>query len=112
MSKFENKILKCFMNKKNPNNIDINNLAKSFNISEEKLQTEIYSILSSFLYEGIYNTTYRKTKGISINKEELKKGIDVEMEHTSNRKIALRIALDHLTELSDYYTRLAKMKKE
>jgi len=38
-------------------------------------------------------------------------GTKVEMEHTDNRGIAERIAMDHLTEDSRYYTKLAKMEK-
>ena len=43
--------------------------------------------------------------------KQLKMGIKVEKEHTSNDKIAREIALDHLGELPDYYTRLKKMEK-
>jgi hypothetical protein len=43
---------------------------------------------------------------------ELKKGIKVEQEHTSNIKTATRIALDHLFEDPKYYTKLAKIKLE
>jgi hypothetical protein len=45
-------------------------------------------------------------------KSELKKGIKVEQEHTSNVKTAARIALDHLFEDPKYYTKLAKLKLE
>lgn len=48
----------------------------------------------------------------SVDEDELKMGIKVEMEHTTNPAIARRIALDHLSELPDYYTRLAKMEEE
>ena len=48
----------------------------------------------------------------SVDEDELKMGIEVEYEHTSNMMIAKRIALDHLTELPDYYTRLKKMEEE
>lgn len=44
--------------------------------------------------------------------EQLKMGIEVEMEHTTSRKIAEKIAKDHLAEIPDYYTRLAKMEQE
>ena len=44
--------------------------------------------------------------------EQLRMGIEVEMEHTKNIEIAKRIALDHLSEIKDYYTRLAKMEEE
>jgi hypothetical protein len=39
-------------------------------------------------------------------------GIEVELEHTNDRDIAREIALDHLFELPDYYTRLKNMEKE
>jgi hypothetical protein len=45
-------------------------------------------------------------------RSELKKGIKVEQEHTSNIKSATRIALDHLFEDPKYYTKLAKIKLE
>ena len=45
-------------------------------------------------------------------KTELAKGTQVELEHTTNRGKAREIALDHLMELPDYYTRLDKMENE
>jgi len=45
-------------------------------------------------------------------RSELKKGIKVEQEHTSNIKTATRIALDHLFEDPKYYTKLDKIKLE
>ena len=47
----------------------------------------------------------------SIN-SELKMGIEVEMEHTPVKSISKKIALDHLTEIPDYYTRLKKMESD
>lgn len=41
---------------------------------------------------------------------QLAKGIKIEQEHTSDKKAAREIALDHLAELPDYYDRLAKME--
>lgn len=38
-------------------------------------------------------------------------GIDVEMEHTDDKDIAEEIAMDHLTEDKEYYTKLDKMEK-
>lgn len=43
---------------------------------------------------------------------QLKKGITVEKEHTSNAKIATEIALDHLSEDPNYYDKLDKLKLE
>jgi hypothetical protein len=47
-----------------------------------------------------------------VDPKELAMGIEVEYEHTSNREVAKRIALVHLKEFPDYYTRLKKMEKE
>lgn len=43
---------------------------------------------------------------------QIKKGIKVEMEHVDDESLAREIALDHLFEIPDYYTRLDKMEKE
>lgn len=42
---------------------------------------------------------------------EIKKGIEVEREHTDDPATAVEIAMDHLEEFPDYYTRLDKMEK-
>ena len=44
--------------------------------------------------------------------EELKKGIEVEKEHTDDPKVAMKIALDHLDEDPKYYTKLATLGLE
>lgn len=43
---------------------------------------------------------------------QIEKGKKVEMEHTKDSKLAREIAMDHLEEIPDYYTRLEKMEKE
>ena len=40
--------------------------------------------------------------------DQIKKGIEVEMEHTDDPKVALKIALDHLKEDPKYYDKLIK----
>jgi hypothetical protein len=47
-----------------------------------------------------------------VDKEELKKGIKIEKEHTTDIKTATRIALDHLSEDPKYYSKLAKLDLE
>jgi len=39
-------------------------------------------------------------------------GINIELEHTDDVAIAMEIAIDHLEEISDYYTQLKKMEEE
>ena len=43
--------------------------------------------------------------------KQLKNGIKVEMEHTTDKKEAEQIALQHLAERPDYYTRLKKVEE-
>jgi len=61
-------------------------------------------------------------KKLGVDPDELKKGMEVEKEHidtikfaskeTSLKKILIKIALDHLKELPDYYTRLDQMENK
>lgn len=44
--------------------------------------------------------------------EQLAMGVEVEMEHTDDPDIAREIAMDHLEEIPDYYTRLKEMEAE
>lgn len=52
--------------------------------------------------------------GVAVSdiEAQLKKGIAVEKEHTSNDAMAREIALDHLAEVPDYYDRLAKVEED
>lgn len=58
--------------------------------------------------------TLAKKHGVSVAHihAQLKKGIDVEHEHTSDSKVAREIALDHLGEKPDYYSKLDKARLE
>jgi len=50
--------------------------------------------------------------GKEYDMEQVKMGIGVEMEHTKDPRTALKIALDHLDESSDYYTKLKEVESE
>jgi hypothetical protein len=54
-----------------------------------------------------------KKHGVDVSsiRKQLKIGISVEQEHTKNKELASDIALQHLDEFPDYYTRLKKMEK-
>jgi hypothetical protein len=56
----------------------------------------------------------RKKHGASTGSlmSQLRKGIKVEQEHTGDVALAREIALDHLNEFPDYYTRLDKAEKK
>ena len=46
-----------------------------------------------------------KTKGIKVNKKELALGIPIEFEHTTSKRIATRIAKQHIIEFPHYYSK-------
>lgn len=93
----------------------INNISKKLNIPINLINNEIYEILSTFLNGGMF---IEENKPIEwFDKKELKIGEQIEKEHLSKTSkytstLARRIALDHLTEIKDYYTRLVKMEEE
>ena len=47
---------------------------------------------------------------VSFIQRQLDMGEPIEHEHTKNHKLAMEIALQHLDEIPDYYTRLKKME--
>lgn len=73
----------------------------------------VFDLLTSFFNKGRYNESGRKVK---MDSKELALGVKVEMEHTSNKTIAERIAKDHLTEIpgtgnnDGYYSLLERME--
>lgn len=44
--------------------------------------------------------------------KQLIKGINIEMEHTDDSKVAYEIAMDHLYEMSDYYDKLSTIEEK
>jgi len=44
--------------------------------------------------------------GIDVVKRELSRGIKIEHEHTKNKLVAEKIALDHINEDLNYYKKL------
>jgi len=87
---------------------DFHALADELGMDEAgDLEEKAYALLQSFFAQGRY---MEKGSGKKFSEEELAMGDKVELEHTDNPVIARRIAMDHLTEISDYYTRLKKME--
>lgn len=100
-------IIKWFLANPYPDDDAVHAFSKEMGIDEHDLEKHIYALISSIMSEG-----NSKGKEIKHDPKELEMGIEVEMEHTTNPLISRKIALDHLTEIPDYYTRLAKMEKE
>lgn len=62
------------------------------------------------VFDEIFNSPI--TDESSVDKNELKMGIEVEKEHGTRIDVRKQIALAHLKEIPDYYTRLKKMEQE
>lgn len=74
----------------------------------EEIQKLIGGLSDNMTLEDIakkHNISFDKIK------KQHEKGIKVELEHTNNKKLAAKIAKDHLVELPDYYDRLEKIEK-
>jgi len=106
-------VVAFFSENPNPNDKQFHEWAegKGFDVHEaESIAYQLASKFAAFLVGG-----RAKEKGMTKDKvdpKELAKGIEVEMEHIDDKEVAERIALDHLAEFGDYYTRLVKMEKE
>ena len=59
-----------------------------------------------FLREGSYAESGLTMR--DIDQRQLDIGIEEEFEHTSDKELAMKIALDHLAEDPRYYTKLRK----
>jgi hypothetical protein len=102
------KIMAFLAKNPSPPDADIHAFSDKEKIDTHKFEAYIYDILGSVLGAG-----RAKEKGFEekdADSKELAMGIKVESEHTTNPLIAKRIALDHLAEIKDYYTRLKKME--
>lgn len=62
------------------------------------------------VFETIFNAPFAQES--SVDAKELAMGMEVEKEHGNLPETRKRIALAHLKEIPDYYTRLKKMEKE
>jgi rubrerythrin len=75
--------------------LDFNMNAKMVNYLQDK-------------YQGRHIAGIKESKIDKDKLSQIKKGIEVEMEHTDDPKIALKIALDHIKEDPKYYDKLIK----
>lgn len=68
---------------------------------------EITSLLKDTSWKDAINGGLADNKNPKdFNPKSLEKGMKVEMEHTNDPKIAIEIAMDHLTEDPNYYEKL------
>ena len=61
-------------------------------------------------YKTVEQIAKKHRLEVSFIQKQLDMGAPIEHEHTKNQKLAIEIALQHLDEIPDYYTRLKKME--
>ena len=64
--------------------------------------------------DGMTPEDIAKKHGVSVEEinKQLEMGMEIEKEHAKDEKTRMEIALDHIAEIKNYYTRLSKMEKE
>ena len=98
----------------------VHKFAESLGIEADVLEVYIYAIVSCFVSGGNFNKSGKKEE--DFDPKEIETGIDIEKEHTDYTNenpvvkriveyMQKRIAKDHLSEFSNYYTLLKEMEK-
>ena len=82
-------------------------------VAESKLKKAAKEVKESITVKDFKKEgNYKEGDRVKIITDELAKGIKIEMEHTSDKKVAKQIVLDHLKEDPKYYTHLIAMEKK
>lgn len=107
------KVTEFFSENPNPNDDDFHEWAEGEGLDVHEAEEGAYvlaTMAARFLQGG--KAAEKGINSTEVDPDELAMGVKVEMEHTPDPFVAARIALDHLAEIPDYYTRLAKMEEE
>jgi hypothetical protein len=109
----KDEVIDFFSENSDPEDELLHEWAESKGYEPDEVETEVYKLATAyvkFLTGGRFNET--NIREDEVDSDELALGIEVELEHTPDEETAKRIALDHLAELPDYYTRLRKMEED
>lgn len=101
----QEKIIEFFMGKNSVPDKEVHAFAESLGIKHDVLEGMVYDILVQIL-------NFPDKSASQVDPKQLAMGIKVEQEHTTFPSIARQIALSHLGEIPDYYTRLKVMEDE
>ena len=102
-------IIDFFAQNPNPNDEAFHEFAESQQIDIHAAESVAYNLASKYVMFLRGGKSGGKVPE-GIDPEQLNKGIEVEAEHSSDPATAKKIAIDHLTEMPDYYTRLDQME--
>lgn len=97
----------------NPPDATIHAFAEKNGYAVDDVEAAAYRLAGKFV--KFMTGGFAVEKGVTkkdVNPEELEMGIQVEQEHIKDPEVAEKVALDHLAEIGDYYTRLKKMEVE
>lgn len=113
VSKIKDKLIQFFTDNPNPDDDLLHGLAEDNSWDPHEVEEVVYQLVTEYcqFLVGGKSVEFDITEE-DVDPEELKKGIKVEKEHTPNEETAKRIALDHLAEMDDYYTKLLAMEKK
>ena len=106
-------VIKFLHENPNPSDDELHGWAEENGLEVEEVEEVVYT-LATAMVEFLHNGKAFES-GLTednIDSDELELGIEIEMEHTTNEMIAKRIAMDHLSEFPDYYSRLLDMEDE
>lgn len=99
----------------NPDDNKVHAWAEELEMEVDDLEEAIYRLASEHARE--LGKADKIPGGLAAGKrrsdfdpDQVRMGIEVEMEHTDDRQVALEIALDHLAEDPRYYTHLKEME--
>jgi len=109
----EQDVAKFLFENPNPSDKAVHDWAEGQGLNVHKVEEHIYRLATKFAH--ILNGGLAAKKGFKkedADPKELAMGVKVEMEHTSDKDVAEVIALSHLAELKNYYSRLKKMEGE
>lgn len=104
--KIDNTIIEMITSNEEINDSIVHATSERLGIDTHIFEGYIYNLLKSFIKAG--KSIEKNFKEEAADPKQLEIGIEVEMEHTTNRIISKKIALDHLSEQADYYSKLVE----
>lgn len=108
----EEKVISFLKENPNPDDSKVHSWAEDNKFEVKDVESAIYKLATKFTQ--ILSGGRSIEKGLTesdVDSKQLKMGIKVEMEHTDDKEVAKKIALDHLAEFPNYYTALIEMEK-
>lgn len=106
----QKKLEDFFLENPNPSDKKVHEWAEKNGMKHECVEKEIYKMATCYV-NLVRGGESKGSDPKDLDEKELKMGIEVEYEHTSEKEDARKIALDHLHEYKHYYTGLEFMEK-